>query len=143
MLHTEVQYEGNVAKLSMYDRFGNWREYSFSKRDDEVFRQCYTAIDRITILDAWVIKVCPGFVILRTKDNKPLYSFYGEELEEGQRVHAYEYFANRWFQWVASSKKYRDANCLYVNLDVMDNNTLVRRLQIDPYSGKTKEIKWH
>jgi hypothetical protein len=141
MLSPVLRCDGNEAELSFFTRFGHKKKYRLSKKSCQRFSKSFTAINEIDMFDAWVDQIYPAFVILRTSTWMPIYASYGEELKYGQQVYAIERFSfDEQFKWIAASRRYRDVKCLYINFDILENDKIIYRLRIDPFTGQSKEL---
>lgn len=150
MVEANFEYEGNAGLLKLTTHFGRLVTIACEKRNEEVFRLGGTAINEVMvyegILNFKVPVVSPfvAFKAFRTESE----TFEGtavlsdEEWSEADR-HCYltEHYGldmeGKPHGWFASKSPIKDANHLFVNLDVLDGGgNLMKRYRVSPFTGE-------
>lgn len=150
MVEVNFEYEGNAGLLKMTTHFGKLVTIACEKHTEECFRLGGTAINEVMayegILDFKSSKALPlvSFKAFRT----PSETFEGvailsdEEWSEADR-HCYltEHYElemeNKPHSWFASKNPIKDANYLFINLDVLDGGgNLMKRYRVSPFTGE-------
>lgn len=150
MVSASFEHEGNSGLLKVLCHFGQEVLVSCEKHADEIFRLGGTAINEVVvyegILDFRVPKVSPfvHFKAFRT----PTDTFEGtavlsnETWNEADR-HCYltEHYEVRMEgkrpTWFASKQPIKDANYLFVNLDILDGaGNVLKRYRVSPFTAE-------
>jgi len=150
MVEATFEYEGNCGLLKMTTHFRELVTIACEKHTEEVFRLGGTAINEVMVyegvLDFRVPKISPyvAFKAFRTE----LDTFEGtavlsnEPWSEADR-HCYvtEHYEldmeGKPHTWFASKSPIKDANYLFVNLDVLDGGgNLMKRYRVSPFTGE-------
>ena len=151
MAKATFEHEGNSGLLLITTHFGREVEIVCEKRDDEIFRLGGTAINDIAVYEG---------LVLSLKDDchfSPFKAFRSEEVSFEDTgllsdedwgiadLHCYvtEYYdldmEGRAPGWFISKKPIRDANHLFVNLDILDGGgNILRRYRVSPFTGEGK-----
>lgn len=157
MVVASFEHDGNVGQLYIKTHFG--REYLIdcSKSNDEIFRLGGTAINDVAIYEGLVTDLPspsggPGycqFKAFRTPED----TFEGHALMSPEEwsaadLHCYitEFYPihmeGQPHQWLVTKYPLKDANHLFVNLDVIDGGgNLMARYRVSPFTGEYTLLK--
>ena len=154
MVDAIFEHEGNDGLLMVTTHFDQRVEVACVKRIDEIFRLGGTAISEVAVYEGFILKLpkappAAQFRAFRT----PEIHFEGmgtmshEPWDEADR-HCYvtEYYSldmeGQAPGWFLSKSPIRDANHLFINLDVLDGGgNVVKRYRVSPFTGKHKVME--
>ena len=163
MVHATFEHEGNRGVLRMITHFGKSVEIPCIKCTDESFRMGGTAINDVMVYEGLVTRLpelgvvrpyTTGLVADFKAFRSPQVTFEGMGIlsdEEWTRsdLHCYvtEYYSldmeGQSPGWFISKSPIKDAQYLFVNLDVLDGGgNVVKRYRVSPFTGAYKELVW-
>lgn len=147
MVEATFEYEGNTGLLKVTTHFGRLVTIPCEKNTDETFRLGGTAINEVMVYE--------GVLDLKTAPRVSFKAFRSaSEVFEGVAVlsdeewsdadcHCYltEHYEldmeGKAHTWFASKEPIKDANYLFVNLDVLDGGgNLIKRYRVSPFTGE-------
>lgn len=156
MVEAIFEHEGNSGLLKVTCHFGQIVTVSCDKHTEESFRLGGTAINEVAmyegVLNFRTSTVLPfiSFKAFRT----PLETFEGIAILSNESwneadTHAYitEHYEiemeNKLPIWFASKNPIKDANHLFINLDVLDGgNNIIKRYRVSPFTAEYKILTW-
>ena len=147
MVDVKFEYEGDNGLLKITTHFGVTAEVSCVKRTDEQFRLGGTAINDVAVYEGLILKLedCPTrFRAFRTSE---VYfegtGILSPEIWDESDKHCYvtEHYTldmeGKPRCWFISKRPMRDANYLFVNLDVIDGGgNVMKRYRVSPFTGE-------
>lgn len=141
MLDPKLTQTKNNVELTFCTFWGQDKRYYFLLNKGEEARISYTAVSDILIYKAQVKAIWKDYLELFISGGKTIRALYDGEFQYGQEIYAIEYFPikNEKYKWVASTFVPDDVRCISVNCDIY-NGTLVRRYQINPFTGYIKVL---
>jgi hypothetical protein len=151
VVSASFEFDGNIGVLFLETHFNQKFTVKCEKNHDEIFRLGGTAAHEVMIYEGLITKlnspIC-CFKAFRTLEN----TFEGEaylspeDWTEGD-LHCYitEYYTldmeGKSHAWFVSKHPIKDANYLFINLDVLDGgNNIIKRYRISPFLGEYKEL---
>jgi hypothetical protein len=152
MVEAIFEHEGNAGFLKITTHFGRLVAIACEKHTEEVFRLGGTAINEVIayegILDFKIPKISPyvAFKAFRTaSDTFEGTAVLSDELWSDADRHCYitEHYElemeGKSHTWFASKSPIKDANYLFVNLDVLDGGgNLMKRYRVSPFTGECR-----
>ena len=157
MVSASFEHEGNSGLLRLTTHFGHEVEIVCEKLDDEKFKLGGTAVNAVVAYEGVVLRL-PELGTLRPYMWDALVSFKAFRSEEiyfeGKGILSFEDWdpANRHCYvteyysldmegkppgWFISQQPIRNANHLFVNLDVCDGGgNVVKRYRVSPFTGQ-------
>ena len=148
MAKTHFEHNGNNGTLSLVTHFGEQFHISCSKKTDEQFRMGGTAVDDVLVYEA--ILLSPEGKFRAFKSSKSEDFFEGECLvspeywpENDSHGYITEYYPldmeGTSSGWFISRKPIEGANCIFINIDVIDGGgNIMKRYRISPFTGDFK-----
>ena len=154
MVTAKFEHDGNVGTLYIKTHFGLERYIRCEKSDDESFRLGGTGSNSVIVYEGLITHL-PGhhedpdlcsFKAFRTTEE----TFEGEGTLSSESwspadLHCYitEYYPldmeGKHHEWFVTKRPLKDANYLFVNLDVLDGGgNIIRRYRISPFTGEYK-----
>lgn len=138
MLKPDLICHGNTAILNFEDRFNNKIFLNFHKKEEEVFKLTYTALNSIQIYQCSVKAIWKKYIEVFTPIGV-LRAFYNKkyQINHGDVLYIVEYFPfKNGLKWVALREIPNDIRCININVDVLLNNQLKFRYKVDPFTGE-------
>ena len=157
MSTANFEYTGNTGILSLVTYFDQHHHIACCKGDDEIFRLGGTAIDEVLVYEAILLRAPKSpdelgkFRAFRSR--KPGDHFDGDchvspEDWSPADMHCYvtEFYPldveGKKPEWFASRHPIDQANCVFVNLDVLDGGgNVIKRYRVSPYTGECKTME--
>jgi hypothetical protein len=151
MVEATFEHEGNSGLLKVITHFSEITTITCTKRSDETFRLGGTAINEVAVYEGLVLKLptLPPYAHFRAFRTPEMFFedigvMSNEPWDHADR-HCYvtEYYSldmegNR-PGWFISKKPLRDANHLFINLDVLDGGgNVIKRYRVSPFTGEHK-----
>lgn len=156
MVEVSFEHEGDHGLLVLTTHFEQMVIIPCSKHTDEIFRLGGTAINEVVayegILD-FKIPMMPPYVAFKAF-RTPELTFEGmailsDEIWNDADTHCYitEYYEldmeDKKPTWFASKNKIKDADRLFVNVDVLDGGeNIIKRYRVSPFTGKHVVLTW-
>lgn len=145
MARATFEHEGNTGLLTVTTHFGRTSKIPCDKQGDEHFRLGGTAINEVVVYEGLVLNYdTSAFRAFRTPENpfEDIGVLSDEDWSEADR-HCYvtEHYVldmeGKKHSWFISKNPIKDANQLFVNLDVLDGGgNVVKRYRVSPFTGE-------
>jgi hypothetical protein len=151
MVTAKFEHDGNVGLLYIKTHFGHNHQISCEKSDDEVFRLGGTAANDVLVYEGLITElsdpICNFKAFRKPEDVFEGVAHISPEAWSSADLHCYitEYYSlemeGKDHEWFVSKGPIKDANYLFVNLDVLDGGgNLIRRYRVSPFTGEHKLI---
>jgi len=154
MVKATFEHEGNSGLLTIITHFGRTVEILCEKDTNEIFRMGGTAVNEVVVHEGLILRL-PEF-----PQSAPFRAFLDpdnhfeadgvlsdEEWHEADR-HCYvtEYYPldmeGQRPGWFISHKPIKDANYLFVNLDILDGvGNVIKRYRVSPFTGEHRVME--
>jgi len=150
MVKATFEHEGNSGLLAIVTHFGRTVEIQCEKQTDESFRMGGTAVNEVVVYEGLIMKFPTQFRAFRTPDDyfEETGILSDEEWTEANR-HCYvtEYYSidmeGKRPGWFISHEPIKDANYLFVNLDVLDGGgNVIKRYRVSPFTGEYRVMEY-
>ena len=147
MVKATFEYEGNIGLLTLITHFGDTFLISCVKHEDELFRLGGTAINEVSTYEGVILSLDKSeslFKAFRSEENTfQGFGWLSNEQWDTSDLHCYitesyglDMEGNK-PGWMISKSPVKDANYLFVNLDVLDGGgNLVKRYRVSPFTGQ-------
>jgi hypothetical protein len=147
MVKAQLERSGNTAKFYLRTHFQTEHEISVEKNDDELFRLSGTAINEVTTYEGLILDIDKKFFRAfisteRTLEDSGILS--PENWTDADR-HCYitEFYPldmeGQEHKWLISKHPIKDANHLFINIDILDGfHNVIRRCRVSPFTGAYK-----
>lgn len=147
MVKATFEYIDNQGIVTLLTHFGHCVDIKCQKNDGEIFRLGGTAINNVICYEGVILNLMPIHIPFRAFYNEN--SFFesvgvlSSEKWNKSDLHCYvtEYYPlnmeDKKHEWFISKKPIKDANHLFVNLDILDGgNNIIKRYRISPFTGQ-------
>lgn len=147
MINPVISHNDTNGVIRFNTHFNEPVVHTMDKMEHEAFFISYTAVHALTILPAQISAVWPDYLQLFLPGGKKVKAMYrGGQYEPGQRIYAVENIDaainNNEYQWIALSAIPDDIRCIYVNLELYSQGKILKKLQINSFSGNGKVINY-
>jgi hypothetical protein len=151
MVLATFEHESNFGTLIVKTHFGATVLISCDKKDGEIFRLGGTGVNEVAILEGVILGLKSNIVKFRAftseKDSFDGEAVLSPEKWDDSDLHCYiiEYYdlfmEGKPPGWLACKSPLKDANRLFINLDVIDGGSnLIKRYRVSPFTGKYRLI---
>ncbi len=151
MARASFDAEGDTGLLTVTTHFSDTVEIACEKQEDEIFRLGGTAVHEVMVYEGLVLKLpsLPPHAQFRAfRSEKHYFDGVGilssEKWSDANR-HCYitEFYPidmeGKRPSWFISKRPIKNANHLFVNLDVLDGGgNLIKRYRVSPFTGEHK-----
>lgn len=147
MVKATFEHEGNSGLLTVITHFDRTTQISCEKNSDESFRLGGTAVHSISAYEGVILKLERPLIVFRAFRNEHDF-FEGEgvlspEQWSKENLHCYvtEHYTldmeGKKPGWFVSKHLLKDANHLFINLDVLDGGgNVVKRYRVSPFTAE-------
>lgn len=145
MVKATFEYEGNSGLLTITTHFGATYSVACEKADEETFRLGGTAVHQIASHEAVIVDPRDYYdVVFRAFHNTETYfeanGILAEDTWDDSDFHCFVtefydlYMEGKKPSWIVTKKPIKDANYLFVNLDVLDGGgNVIKRYRASPF----------
>lgn len=152
MVKATFEHEGNTGLLTVITHFDRIVQIPCEKHLDESFRLGGTAVHDLAVYEGVILNLHGSPVVFRAfKDAQHSFEGQGvlspEQWTEAQ-LHCYitEHYTldmeGKKPDWFISQSPLKDANHLFINLDVLDGGgNVVKRYRVSPFTGEHRVME--
>jgi len=147
MINPVVNHDDTSGVIRFNTHFDKPVVHTLTKMEHEAFFLSYTAVNALTILPAYVSAVWSDYLQVFLPGGRKVNAMYnGGSFLPGQVVYVVEnvdaVIYSEGYSWIALSDLPHDIRCIYVNLDVYSRGEIIKRLQINSFSGNGRVINY-
>ncbi len=132
--------------MRLITHIGVEKVISANKLPDEQFRISGTAVNSIVSMPGVIVGVWETHLEVQTPTNIIRAIKSSNEFKLEDCVIVYEYYdinmESSGIKWIVSKTSIQDARHLFINIDVLKADKLIKQLRIDGFLGSYKLLEW-